>query len=527
MGWQALGDSAWLYRVGDDGADVRLHHALALAARLREVAIPGVTDVVNGYDTVAVFADPAIAEEVGEAVREVTADLSPSELPEGRLVEIPVRYGGADLEEVARRLGLGVDEVITRHSAAGFTVATVGFAPGFPYLAGLPQDLRLPRKETPLMVEAGSVAIAAGQAGIYPIASPAGWWVLGKTAVPMFDAAAPEPGLLRPGDRVRFVAVDELARPPRAEAPSPEGPIEVLDPGAMTTIQDEGRPGFRRWGVAPGGAADPVAMAVANAMAGNAAGAAVLEVCMMGPRLRFHQAARAAWCGWSGGARSADFAAGEELDLRAGLGSVRGYLAIAGGLDVEPCLGSRSTDLRGGFGGRVVMAGDRLRAGRSAGGPAPGAWRVGWPPCLPPASVIEVRVMRGVQASWFGPAELAGFFARGFQISPRADRMGMRLDGPRVTPPEREMVSQPVVPGSVQVPPDGVPIVLLPEGQTLGGYPQIAHVIAADLPQLGRLWPGTTLHFREVGPAEALQAWLDLRAELARLRTGLDLLKRG
>jgi KipI family sensor histidine kinase inhibitor len=131
-------------------------------------------------------------------------------LPQGRLVEVPVRYDGEDLDEVAERSGLGVAEVVARHCAPTYTVACLGFSRGFPYLDGLDPALRLPRRDTPrTRVAAGAVAIAGDQAGIYPQASPGGWHLLGSTDVQLFDVERDPPSLLAPGDRVRFVPLEQ------------------------------------------------------------------------------------------------------------------------------------------------------------------------------------------------------------------------------------------------------------------------------------------------------------------------------
>nr|WP_281375533.1 5-oxoprolinase subunit PxpB [Haloferula luteola] len=528
-----MGDSAWLFRTSGREVRANLQRVLRLAERLRAAAIDGVTDVVNSYDTVAVHTDPGNLTEVGRRVRELSTDDDGADRLQGRLIEIPVRYGGEDgpdLEEVAIRLGLSESQVVSLHSEAVFQVATLGFAPGFPYLLGLPEALQLGRKATPRMVLPGAVAIAGAQAGIYPCASPAGWWVLGRTDFVLFDGSRDVPGTLNPGDRVRFVPTREGLHFPK-DVGIPEnhrGEVEVLEAGPMTTIQSKAREGFRRWGVTPGGAADPVSMIAANAMVGNPGDAAVLEVTLSGPRLRFDRAAHVAWLGWRGGGKMVDVLAGEVLDLRSPLGSVRGVIAVSGGVQVPEFMGSRATDCRAGFGGfqgRRLMAGDRLGLGLDeARVPKPGGWRVGWPPLELPGGEVEVRVLRGVQAHEFDDSTRRTFLSKAFRVSGQSDRMGMRLEGPRLESAGREMVSQPVVAGSIQVPPDGHPIVLMPESQTLGGYPQVAHVISADLPRLARVWPGTVVHFREVELDEAILAWQELTGDLERLRLGLSFL---
>jgi KipI family sensor histidine kinase inhibitor len=213
---EALGDSAWLLRLGDaiDPATVRRVHALA--ARLRATAPTGVCDVVPAYASVAVFVSPdAVAADIGLPPRiehwlaEASADVDETDARAARIVEIPVRYGGdegCDLGAVARHCGLREDEVIARHAAAEYSVAMLGFAPGFPYLLGLDPALATPRHTQPrTRVAAGSVGIGGAQTGVYPRESPGGWQIIGRTPLTLFDAMRAEPSLLQPGDRLRFV----------------------------------------------------------------------------------------------------------------------------------------------------------------------------------------------------------------------------------------------------------------------------------------------------------------------------------
>jgi KipI family sensor histidine kinase inhibitor len=165
-----------------------------------------------GLRSVLVEPLPGAAElpQVARAVADAPTDAALA--PSGRLLELPVRYDGEDLHAVAAAVGLAVEEVVERHAAATYTVACLGFSRGFPYLEGLDPALRLPRRATPRpRVPAGSVAIAADQAGVYPHAAPGGWHLLGRTDVPLFDPAREPPALLAPGDRVRFVAVPPTA----------------------------------------------------------------------------------------------------------------------------------------------------------------------------------------------------------------------------------------------------------------------------------------------------------------------------
>jgi len=528
---RVLGDSAWLFEADGEDEPTRLSLVLNLANRLEHARIPEVVDVVSSFASLAVYFDPSDGEQVFAWLTSLPPPLGDDAHPGARVVEIPVVYG--DLEAVAAQLGRTADEIVRLHTSADFTVAAIGFSPGFPYLAGLPPELSLPRLATPRPVEAGSVAIAGGQAGIYPCASQGGWHVLGRTTEELFRPDGDEPSLLRPGDQVRFVSAKEakVAERPRQEWEAATGDLEIIEPGPMTSVQDLGRRGFRHLGVTLGGAADPISARVANLLVGNPAGAAVLECCLRGPVLKFHQGTRIAFIGWADPRSGSvlEVAAGDEIDLRGKMRSVRGCVAIAGGIDVPLVMGSRATDLRSGFGGfqgRNLKAGDRLVIGPPQDGPKPGRWWVGWPGAARLERRIELRFLPGMQMAWFSSEAKRAFGETAFTVTTMSDRMGMRLEGAALHLAEpRELVSQPVVPGSVQVPPDGKPIVLLSECQTIGGYPQIGHVISADLPRLARAWPGTKVSFLEVSLEEARRAWQEQERGVAILEVGLSFLR--
>ncbi len=527
MTLKPLGDSAWLVEFPGKSGEAALARVIGLAAALERDRPPGVLDVVPAFDSVAVH----FSGDDGLAIREWILSVKVSDrLPEGTERESAVCYGGIhgpDLAELAEQTGLSTDQVIALHSGAIYTVAAVGFSPGFPYLLGLPERLRVPRRRTPrLAVPAGSVAVAGGQAGIYPFTSPGGWHVLGRTAVTLFDPLAARPALLCSGDRVRFVPVEQW-EPVNFVSPvaKPAGSIEVIHPGALTIVQDLGRAGHESSGVSPGGAVDRHALRLANLLVGNDEGAAALELCVSGPVLKFHAETVVALAGMTG--KSRPVAAGETVDFSKLTGGVRGCLAVAGGLLVAEVLGSAATDLRAGFGGnqgRALQAGDWLQTGEPGRVPSCGGWHVGRADRI---STIELRFLSGVQAPWFSAEARQRFQNEIYQVTPSSDRMGARLAGAKLqlaTP--REMVSQPVACGSVQVPPDGQPIVLLAERQTIGGYPQIGHVISVDLPKLARAWPGTWVRFCEVTWEEAQEFRRLEERDFKGLRTGLELLKR-
>ena len=299
--------------------------------------------------------------------------------------------------------------------------------------------------------------------------------------------------------------------------------IRIHRAGMLTTVQDLGRRGHRASGVPLSGAMDVFALRVVNLLVGNPENAAALEFTLRGPELEFSADTVVAVGGAEFGAlprwQPIRIVAATRLNFNAASWGCRGYLAIAGGLELAPVLGSRSTYLRaalGGYAGRALRDGDVLRAA----GLAPqvtGRWHID-ERILPAYSASPVvRVVRGAQAEEFGPLAEATF-----SVSPKSDRMGLRLAGPAL--PRKvtgDLISRTVVPGTIQVPPDGQPIVLMADAQTIGGYPQIAHVISVDLPLVAQLRPGDSVRFREVTLAEAHALLLARERALAILHEGL------
>jgi inhibitor of KinA len=205
-----LGDSALIVRVGDS-----LDEVLATTRRLEGAAIEGVCDIASAFASVAIYFDgPRDFETCAAEVRHVLTGKSRvrSKALKPRLVQVPVCYEpefAADLAEVAEHCRLSPNELVKRHAAAHYRVRCVGFTPGFPYLGGLPDELSTPRRATPrTSVPAGSVAIGGAQTGIYPLPSPGGWNIIGRTPLQLFEVTHQPPAWLRAGDRVRFVPID-------------------------------------------------------------------------------------------------------------------------------------------------------------------------------------------------------------------------------------------------------------------------------------------------------------------------------
>jgi KipI family sensor histidine kinase inhibitor len=208
------GDRALSVELGDEiGREVNAR-VLALEYLVRQEGLRGVVETVPTFRSLLVYYDPFAVdvEDLGAALRALAARARPDVLPPARTVELPCCYGGElgfDLDGAAARLGLAAEEVVKLHASAVYYVDFVGFTPGLPYLSGLPERLHLPRLETPrLKTPPGSVSIGGMQCCIYSVESPGGFWVLGRTPVPLYDPAAPDPILLRAGDHVRFHAVD-------------------------------------------------------------------------------------------------------------------------------------------------------------------------------------------------------------------------------------------------------------------------------------------------------------------------------
>ncbi|MDX2595720.1 biotin-dependent carboxyltransferase family protein [Streptomyces sp. WI03-4A] len=276
----------------------------------------------------------------------------------------------------------------------------------------------------------------------------------------------------------------------------------VVRAGALTTVQDRGRPGYAHLGVPRSGALDPGTAALVNRLAGNGPDAAVLETtldgCALRPRSAVTVAVAGAPCPVSVDGRPAAWGApvavpaGALLEVGAAVAGVRAYVAVSGGIAVEPVLGSRATDLLSGLGPAPLADGTVLPLGAPAGPPA----RVdGVPRPRPPAELV-LRVIPGPRADWFTAGALRDLATRAYRVSSASNRIGLRTEGPALERARTgELPSEGMVLGAVQVPPDGRPVVFLADHPTTGGYPVIAVVRAADLPAAAQAAPGTPVRF--------------------------------
>jgi biotin-dependent carboxylase-like uncharacterized protein len=322
--------------------------------------------------------------------------------------------------------------------------------------------------------------------------------------------------------------------------------MRVHRPGVLASVQDLGRHGHRQLGICPGGALDTLALTLANRLVGNADGAAGLEFTMGGCELRFETDTRIALAGDDFGAQldgvplwpcwSVPVRAGQTLKLaganaagvkKAGL---RSWLAVAGGVDVPLVLGSRSTDLKAGFGGlegRALRKGDRLALGTSRLDAAQRARRPfglrgpDWGP-EEGDGAIALRVLPGPEFELFTLAARELLWGERWRITPQSNRMGSRLAGAELKRKRSgDMLSSGVIPGTIQVPPSGQPIILMGDAQTTGGYPRIGVVIRADLWKLAQAPLNGRLRLVQVDLGQSLAAWAGQQRYLAQVAQGL------
>ncbi|SEB72923.1 biotin-dependent carboxyltransferase family protein [Paenibacillus sp. GP183] len=335
--------------------------------------------------------------------------------------------------------------------------------------------------------------------------------------------------------------------------------LHIINPGLLSTIQDLGRFGFQNQGVIVCGAMDSFALRAANVLVGNGQGEAALEITLLGPSIRFEAETLIAICGadlspiidgqpvplW----RPVLVKTGKVLEFGACMQGTRAYLAVAGGIDVPLVMESRSTYLRaelGGLDGRAMKAGDVLLSRSVSEIPknyikkslralksrpfAAAPWFIGSPARPAYAREAVIRVIRGRDFAYFTEDSRNAFVSQPFRVTPQSDRMGYRMEGPVLElESPLEPISQGVSFGTVQVPSEGNPIVLMADRQTIGGYPSIAEVATVDLPVLAQVKPGEYVRFTEISLEKAEELYIDMEQsfDLTAKAIGLYLMKEG
>ena len=521
-----------------------LPQTLALQASLRAEPITGIEDIVPAARTLLVRFRPAAItqQDLISAIGRRRLDAKVEQ--NGTLIEIPVRYDGEDLAEVADLLDIPVEEVIRRHTGSDYTVAFTGFAPGFAYLSGGDPSFDLPRRATPRpRLAAGSVGLAGRFSAVYPQASPGGWQIIGVTDLPMWDLARERPALLQPGDRVRFVEVSEgksphpqpLSLPGRGEMarPAPLSPVgrgvggegndstsplfKIIKPSPQMLFQDLGRPGQARQGVSVSGAMDRAALRSANRLVGNPSQMPGLEIAYGGCELLCLGETVVAVTGAEGPLTlttaggtiypvprhaALALATGDRLHFGEPQAGMRSYLAVRGGFAVAPVLGSAATDTLAQIGPPAIAVGDRL----SGLTPSPGA--VTGLPDIPPTlprlgEPVILDVVMGPRSDWLSEAALEDFANQSWSVTPQSNRIGIRLAGERAlkrapASEGKELPSEGTIQGSIQVPPSGQPVLFLADHPLTGGYPVIAAVAPYHLDRAGQIPIGAQIRFRPI-----------------------------
>ncbi|TIP47823.1 MAG: carboxyltransferase domain-containing protein [Mesorhizobium sp.] len=508
-----------------------LETTLTLLDALQVDRPQGVLELVPAARTLLVRFDTLVTDRFALVDAICIIDLSVRSSRHGEMFDIPVVYDGEDLNDVAELLGWSVDELISRHIGATYTVAFTGFAPGFAYMTCDDPAFNVPRRNNPrVRIPASSVALGGKFGGIYPADSPGGWQLLGRTPLKMWDANRSPAALLAPGDRVRFRDMAKGAAVPGsvpsssrtetvASRVSAEG-LLVTRADRPALFQDLGRPGQAGQGVSESGALDRGSLVEANLCVGNARSAAVIEIAYGGFAIKADRPVTLALTGaptpmtirtTGGQSFSAPggepFAldAGDELTLEFPPQGTRSYLAIRGGFAVEKVLDSAATDTLAKVGPLPIVTGDVLvPADEPVCAVDPYRPR---PKALPKAGdIIDLDIVLGPRTDWFTPIGLSTLLMQEWQVTAESSRVGVRLAGDH--PLERsvsaELPSEGTLLGAIQVPHNGQPVLFLADHPLTGGYPVIGVVAAHHLDLTSQIPMGAKIRFNAIAAFDPL-----------------------
>jgi biotin-dependent carboxylase-like uncharacterized protein len=412
----------------------------------------------------------------------------------------------------------------------------MGFLPGFPYLGGMNPRLKTPRLETPrTKIPAGSVAIGGAQTGLYPVESPGGWNIIGRTPLRLFDVKRKPFFLYEAGDKIRFLPItreefenfDEslwLAQVAGKSEASIEtsdnaadskevyecgGGIKILEPGLLTSIQDSGITGFQKYGIGQGGAMDQTSFALANQICGNEKNAACLETTLAGPSIRFVTACDFAITGAVFENATLDgmriemnkkisAKAGSLLSCGFASKGLRSYIAFSGGLLVPKVFRSSSTNLKskiGGYMGRKLQADDQLAIGINKKNPLLVPDNKSTEGFTENKDVLLLDCIKSSQFDFFQEKIVKKFTDSIYTVSAESDRMGIRFTGPGLECGKTDIISDAIPFGAVQITSAGLPVVMAADRQTTGGYAKIACVKKSAMYRLAQALPGTKVRF--------------------------------
>ena len=463
----AAGDRALLVTLS--GASSARLRAASVALR----SVPGVVTAIVGHESLYV-----IGSTDRTAVTRAIDDAQNTPMSEGTHHRIEVSFAdehALDLREFLAAAHLSREEFLRRLADVRLSVRYLGFRAGFAYLDGWPQEWRMPRRPTSRnLVPGGSFGIAGAMAGFYPVDSPGGWNILGRTDAPLWDPSRELPNLLAPGDWIEITSGAWSGRLQQAGGLKPAAPLggetaDVIAPGQLTTIV-----GVRDWnraqyGLTPGGPFDDEMAAAANNAVGNRDDAPLLECVLVGPRLRFRRDARVAWCDRE--LREWSASAGEEIEIGR-IRGMRGYLAIAGGID----------EMRARYaeGPTVLKKGDAL----SVCGPASAGLDRRRQVSPQRSDRFTIHALRGPHNSPPLPEE--------WEVTPHLNRIGIRLRPLQAVDakPPADLPSCGMQFGTLQWHPDGSVLAMGPDHPVTGGYLQPATLLSTELWKLAQLQPG-------------------------------------
>lgn len=507
--------------------------------------IAGVLEVLPTYCSVSIYFDEAICQisllkDLAQKALQRSEEEKTESTDSARTITIPVCYEdqefAPDLEKVALHAKLSKEEVIKLHSSSDYLIYMMGFLPGFPYLGGMNPRLETPRLETPrTKIPAGSVAIGGAQTGLYPVESPGGWNIIGRTPLRLFDVKRKPFFLYEAGDKIRFLPItreefenfDEslwLAQVAGKSEASIEtsddaadskevyecgGGIKILEPGLLTSIQDTGITGFQKYGIGQSGAMDQISFALANQICGNEKNAACLETTLAGPSIRFVTACDFAITGAVFENATLDgmriemnkkisAKAGSLLSCGFASKGLRSYIAFSGGLLVPKVFRSSSTNLKskiGGYMGRKLQADDQLAIGINKKNPLLVPDNKSTEGFTENKDILLLDCIKSSQFDFFQEKIVKKFTDSIYTVSAESDRMGIRFTGPGLECGKTDIISDTIPFGAVQITSAGLPVVMAADRQTTGGYAKIACVKKSAMYRLAQALPGTKVRF--------------------------------
>lgn len=517
--------------------DKMIHQRLmALNKILLDNTFEGLVETVPAYSTLTVYYEPLKIQNESKSpyqwVKQYVENLwdkkmTLTQVQEKSLIQIPVCYDeefGYDLMELADEKGVSKRQIIHWHLQEIYQVYMLGFTPGFAYMGEVNSKLATPRKKNPrTKVSAGSVGIAVNQTGIYPLDTPGGWQIIGRTPLTLFDLRKKNPFLLKAGDRVKFYEIsreefdkiqsNDYSYKNNIDLESPIGDVKVLKQGIFSTLQDKGRMGFQSFGVPISGAMDWRAYQYANYLVGNSSGAAVIECTMGSLSLLFQSEAEIALTG--GGTSTLNGNAIEFytsipcdknaiLEIKYASNGLRTYLAVAGAWKGNLLMNSQSVYTKANVGSplknkqTLFFAHQAVKKRKIKALPSE---------YLNQYAHQKIRIIAGQELHWLKPQSLQKLYEQPFTLTHQCDRMGYKLQGEALEVyQERDLLSTAVSKGAVQCTPNGQLIILMNDAQTIGGYPRVGQVAYVDLPILAQLKPNDKIHFEAIAYeyAEAL-----------------------